>query len=69
VARVAVDPGSRKSGDLRSFVFPRVNTARAGSQLNDGVLSLSRIGAMPVVMHRPLPEGFHPEAMHHRQES
>jgi putative transposase len=51
-------PRFKKPGDLRSFVFPRVNNARAGSQLNDGVLSLSRIGAMPVVMHRPLPEGF-----------
>ena len=51
-------PRFKKSGDLRSFVFPRVNNPRAGAKLIDGVLTLSRIGAMPVVMHRPLPEGF-----------
>ncbi len=43
---------------LRSFVFPRVNNSRAGAHLKDGVLKLSRIGEIPVVMHRPIPSGF-----------
>ncbi|NEQ84734.1 MAG: transposase [Moorea sp. SIO2I5] len=51
-------PRFKKSGELRSFVFPRVNNSRAGAHLIDGVLKLSRIGSMPVVMHRPLPDGF-----------
>ena len=37
---------------LRSFVFPRVNNSKAGAHLKDGVLKLSRIGEIPVVMHR-----------------
>jgi putative transposase len=51
-------PRFKKSGDLGSFVFPRVNTAKAGAKLIDGVLTLSRIGSMLVVMHRSLPDGF-----------
>ncbi len=43
-------PRFKKPGDLRSFVFPRVNNSRAGAHLIDGVLKLSRIGSMPVVM-------------------
>jgi predicted O-linked N-acetylglucosamine transferase (SPINDLY family) len=51
-------PRFKKPAQLRSFVFPRVNNAKAGAKLIDGVLSLSRIGSMPVVMHRPMPVGF-----------
>ncbi|EGJ28650.1 transposase, IS605 OrfB family, central region [Moorena producens 3L] len=51
-------PRFKKTGDLRSFVFPRVNNSRAGAHLKDGVLELSRIGEIPVVMHRPIPDGF-----------
>ncbi|NEO64825.1 MAG: transposase [Moorea sp. SIO4G2] len=51
-------PRFKKQGQLRSFVFPRVNNAKAGAKLIDGVLTLSRIGSIPVVMHRPLPIGF-----------
>ena len=39
-------------------MFPRVNNSRAGAHIKDGVLKLSRIGEIPVVMHRPIPEGF-----------
>ena len=42
----------------QSFVFPRVNNSKAGAHLIDGVLKLSRIGSIPVVMHRLLPDGF-----------
>ncbi|NEO91183.1 MAG: transposase [Moorea sp. SIO3G5] len=51
-------PRFKKTGELRSFVFPRVNSSKAGAHLIDGVLKLSRIGSMPVIMHRPLPRGF-----------
>lgn len=51
-------PKFKKAGELRSFVYPRVNCPRAGAYLNNGVLKLSRIGEMPVIMHRPIPDGF-----------
>lgn len=51
-------PRFKKSGELRSFVYPRVNDKRAGAHLKNGVLKLSKIGSMPVVMHRPIPDGF-----------
>jgi putative transposase len=51
-------PKFKKAGALRSFVYPRVNCSKAGAHLNNGLLKLSKIGEMPVVMHRPLPDGF-----------
>lgn len=51
-------PRFKKQGQLRSFVFPRVNNSKAGAKLIDGVLSLSRIGSIPVVMHRSIAQGF-----------
>lgn len=51
-------PRFKKSGELRSFVYPRVNCPKAGATLINGVLKLSKIGEMPVIMHRPLPNGF-----------
>ena len=51
-------PKFKKTGELRSFVYPRVNCPKAGAHLNNGVLKLSKIGEMPVIMHRPIPEGF-----------
>ncbi len=51
-------PRFKRPGELRSFVFPRVNNSKAGAHLIDGVLKLSRIGSIPVVMHRLLPDGF-----------
>jgi putative transposase len=35
-----------------------VNCPKAGAHLNNGVLKLSKIGEMPVIMHRPIPDGF-----------
>jgi putative transposase len=49
-------PKFKKVGELRSFVYPRVNDKRAGAHLKNGVLKLSKIGEMPVVMHRPIPD-------------
>ncbi|MBO3463104.1 transposase [Aetokthonos hydrillicola Thurmond2011] len=51
-------PKFKKQGELRSFVYPRMNCAKAGAFLNDSTLKLSKIGEMPVVMHRPIPDGF-----------
>ena len=51
-------PRFKKSGELRSFVYPRVNDKRAGAHLNNGVLKLSKVGSMPIVLHRPIPNGF-----------
>ncbi|MBW4566197.1 MAG: transposase [Mojavia pulchra JT2-VF2] len=51
-------PRFKKPGELRSFVYPRVNCPKAGTHLQDGRLKLSKIGEMPVIMHRPLPVGF-----------
>ena len=51
-------PRFKKSGELRSFVYPRINCPKAGATLIDGILKLSKIGEMPVIMHRPLPDGF-----------
>ena len=51
-------PRFKKPGELRSFVYPRINCPKAGAHLKDGVLKLSKIGEMPVIMHRPLPDGF-----------
>jgi putative transposase len=51
-------PKFKKTGELRSFVYPRINCPKARAHLSDGVLKLSKIGEMPVIMHRPLPDGF-----------
>jgi putative transposase len=51
-------PRFKKPGELRSFVYPRINNIKAGAHLIDGVLKLSKIGQMKVVVHRPLPDGF-----------
>ena len=51
-------PRFKKPGELRSFVYPRVNDKRAGAHLKDGVLKLSKIGHVPLIMHRPIPDGF-----------
>jgi putative transposase len=52
-------PRFKRKGEMRSFTFPRINCVKAGvNKIEEGVLTLSKIGSMPVVMHRPFPEGF-----------
>ncbi len=51
-------PRFKKKEQLRSFTFPRVNCPKAGAHLNGNTLKLSKIGSMPVVVHRPIPKGF-----------
>lgn len=52
-------PKFKKKGELRSFTFPRINCPKAGvNKIEGGILTLSKIGSMPVIMHRPIPDGF-----------
>ncbi|HEY9848859.1 MAG TPA: transposase [Leptolyngbyaceae cyanobacterium] len=51
-------PRFKKVGELRSFTFPRVNCAKAGAHLNNGILKLSKIGEISVIVHRPIPDGL-----------
>ncbi len=51
-------PKFKKSGELRSFTFPRTNCPKAGAFFDNGVLKLSKIGRIRVVVHRPIPDGF-----------
>jgi putative transposase len=52
-------PRFKRKGEMRSFTFPRINCVKAGvNKIEEGVLTLSKIGSMRVVMHRPFPEGF-----------
>jgi len=51
-------PKFKRARELRSFVYPRINCPKAGAHLSNGMLKLSKIGQMPVIMHRPIPDGF-----------
>ncbi|WP_414581838.1 RNA-guided endonuclease InsQ/TnpB family protein [Scytonema sp. PCC 10023] len=51
-------PKYKKIGELRSFVYPRVNCPKAGASLNNSILKLSKIGEMRIIVHRPIPDGF-----------
>jgi putative transposase len=52
-------PKFKKKGEMRSFTFPRINCSYAGvNKIEAGILTLSKIGSMPVIMHRPFPDGF-----------
>ncbi|MEB3177707.1 MAG: transposase, partial [Nostocaceae cyanobacterium] len=51
-------PRFKRQGDICSFTFPRVNSPKAGAHLIGNTLKLSKIGEIPVVLHRPIPDGF-----------
>lgn len=51
-------PRFKKRGDICSFTFPRVNSAKAGAHLNSNCLKLSKIGEINLILHRPIPDGF-----------
>jgi putative transposase len=52
-------PRFKKKGEMRSFTFPRINCPKAGvNKIEAGILTLSKIGSMPVIMHRSFPDGF-----------
>ena len=50
-------PRFKKQGDICSITFPRVNSSKAGAHLTGNILKLSKIGEIPVVLHRSIPEG------------
>jgi len=54
-------PRFKKIGDLRSFTFPRINSEKAGANIKEGMLTLSKIGSISIILHRPLPDGFTPK--------
>ncbi|MBK4731280.1 transposase [Oxynema sp. CENA135] len=47
-------PRFKKFGQYRSFVFPQFKS----NPVNGFEIELPKIGAMPINLHRPLPEGF-----------
>lgn len=51
-------PRFKKRGNICSFTFPRVNSLKAGARLVGSVLKLSKIGEVPVILHRLIPDGF-----------
>jgi putative transposase len=51
-------PRFKKQDDICSFTFPRVNSPKAGAHLIGNILKLSKIGEIPVILHRPIPDGF-----------
>jgi putative transposase len=50
-------PRFKKQGDICSITFPRVNSAKAGANILGSTLKLSKIGEIPIILHRSIPEG------------
>ncbi len=51
-------PRFKKSRKLRSLSFSRVNHPKAAIKFDGKQIIISRFGAIPVIVHRPIPEGF-----------
>ncbi|NET78152.1 transposase [Okeania sp. SIO1F9] len=51
-------PRFKKSGKLRSFCFSRVNHPKAAVKFDGKQIIISRFGAIPVIVHRHIPDGF-----------
>lgn len=51
-------PRFKSVGKMRSIGFSRVNHPKAAVKFDGKSLILSRIGVIPVVVHRPIPDGF-----------
>lgn len=51
-------PRFKKKGELRSFCFSRVNHPKAACFLTGTTLEIPRIGKIPVIVHRPINQGF-----------
>lgn len=47
-------PRFKKFGQYRSFLFPQFKT----NPVRGGKIKLPKIGEMPIVLHRPIPDGF-----------
>ncbi len=51
-------PKFKKRAEKPSFSFSRVNHPKAACFLEGDILRIPKIGLIPVVIHRPIPEGF-----------
>ena len=51
-------PKFKKRGEKPSFSFSRVNHLKAACFLEGSILRIPRIGSIPIIVHRPIPEGF-----------
>jgi putative transposase len=51
-------PKFKKCGEKPSFSFSRVNHPKAVCFLEGDTLRIPKIGVIPVVVHRPIPQGF-----------
>jgi putative transposase len=51
-------PKFKKRGEKPSFSFSRVNHPKAVCFLEGSILRISKIGSIPVIVHRPIPQGF-----------
>ncbi|NEP08264.1 MAG: hypothetical protein F6K25_32770 [Okeania sp. SIO2G4] len=51
-------PRFKKSGKLRSLCFSRVNHTKAAIKFDGKQIITTRFGAIPVIVHRPIPDGF-----------
>lgn len=51
-------PKFKKREEKPSFSFSRVNHPKAACFLKGDILRIPKIGSIPVVVHRPIPEGF-----------
>jgi putative transposase len=50
-------PKFKKRGEKPSFSFSRVNHPKAACFLEGNILRIPKIGSIPAVVHRPIPEG------------
>ena len=51
-------PKFKKRGEKPSFSFSRVNHPKAACFLEGDTLRIPKIGSIPVIIHRPIPDGF-----------
>lgn len=51
-------PKFKKAGQLRSFEFSRVNHPKAAIKFDGKNVITTRLGRIPVIVHRPIPERF-----------
>src|SRR5919199_5742912 len=51
-------PKFKKRGEKPSFSFSRVNHPKAACFLEGNTLRIPKIGSIPVIIHRPIPDGF-----------
>jgi putative transposase len=54
-------PKFKKRGEKPSFSFSRVNHPKASCFLEGNTLRIPKIGLIPIIVHRPIPEGFTPK--------